>query len=93
MFDARRGLSQIWLRALTDNRPRGPMDKASAYGAGDCRFESCRGHLLMRLTVLGHLSPQSQHYVEGPSLTGVAAHSIFVYLILMGHFRWVPSIA
>ena len=26
--------------------PRGPMDKASAYGAGDCRFESCRGHLV-----------------------------------------------
>ena len=26
------------------NRPRGPMDKASASGAGDCRFESCRGH-------------------------------------------------
>ena len=26
-------------------RPRGPMDKASAYGAGDCRFKSCRGHL------------------------------------------------
>ena len=25
--------------------PSGPMDKASAYGAGDCRFESCRGHL------------------------------------------------
>ena len=24
-------------------RPRGPMDKASAHGAGDCRFESCRG--------------------------------------------------
>ena len=32
--------------------PRGPMDKASAYGAGDCRFESCRGHcaLLQRLS-------------------------------------------
>lgn len=28
--------------------PRGPMDKASAYGAGDCRFESCRGHLLLQ---------------------------------------------
>ena len=28
-------------------RPRGPMDKASAYGAGDCRFESCRGHSLL----------------------------------------------
>ena len=27
-------------------RPRGPMDKASAYGAGDCRLESCRGHLV-----------------------------------------------
>ena len=26
--------------------PRGPMDKASAYGAGDCRFESHRGHAL-----------------------------------------------
>ena len=22
------------------------MDKASAYGAGDCRFESCRGHFI-----------------------------------------------
>ena len=30
------------------NRPRGPMDKASAYGAGDCRFESCRGHYLLK---------------------------------------------
>ena len=30
------------------NRPRGPMDKASAYGAGDCRFESCRGHCYLR---------------------------------------------
>ena len=27
-------------------RPHGPMDKASAYGAGDCRFESCRGHCM-----------------------------------------------
>ena len=26
--------------------PRGPMDKASAYGAWDCRFESCRGQFL-----------------------------------------------
>ena len=29
------------------NWPRGPMDKASAYGAGGCRFKSCRGHFLM----------------------------------------------
>ena len=34
------------------NRPRGPMDKASAYGAGDCRFESCRGHFVMPMTVI-----------------------------------------
>ena len=27
---------------------RGPMDKASAYGAGDCRFESCRVHLMLK---------------------------------------------
>ena len=25
-------------------RPRDPMDKAPAYGARDCRFESCRDH-------------------------------------------------
>ena len=24
------------------------MDKASAYGAGDCKFESYRGHLIVR---------------------------------------------
>ena len=27
------------------NRFRGPLDKASAYGAGDCRCESCRDYL------------------------------------------------
>ena len=26
---------------LADIYPRGPMDDASANGAGDCRFESC----------------------------------------------------
>ena len=26
------------------SRPRGPMDKASAHGAEDCRLESCRDH-------------------------------------------------
>ena len=29
--------------ALRQTWPRGPMDNASAYGAGDCRFESYRG--------------------------------------------------
>ena len=27
------------------------MDKASAYGAGDCRFESCRGHFIVIITI------------------------------------------
>ena len=39
------GLKQFRVVTETSNMwPRGPMDKASAHGAGDCRFESCRGH-------------------------------------------------
>ena len=30
----------------------GPMDKASAYGAGDCRFESCQGHVWATVTAM-----------------------------------------
>ena len=43
--------SSIVLRAIRQKLspwPRGPMDKASAHGAGDCRFESCRGHVWMQ---------------------------------------------
>ena len=46
MFKAPWDFKNIW--------PRGPMDKASAYGAGDCRFESCRGHLLIHVQDCGH---------------------------------------
>ena len=35
------------IRPRQATRPRGPMDKASAYGAGDCRFESCRGQTVL----------------------------------------------
>ena len=43
-------------------RPRGPMDKASAYGAGDCRFESCRGHCsTMRLCFSQEIKSTSQN--------------------------------
>ena len=35
--------AQLWL--TSGARPRGPMDTASAYRAGGCRFEACRGHL------------------------------------------------
>ena len=42
--------------------PRGPMDKASAYGAGDCRFESCRGHCsTMRLCFTQDIKSTSQN--------------------------------
>ena len=43
-------------------RPRGPMDKASTYGAGDCRFESCRGHCsTMRLCFTQDIESTSQN--------------------------------
>ena len=41
------GCRTVRIQGLPDiTWPRGPMDKASAYGAGDCRFESCRGHCI-----------------------------------------------
>ena len=44
--------------------PRGPMDKASAYGAGDCRLESCRGHFFtqshLRTSVTAKINTPSQ---------------------------------
>ena len=47
--------------------PRGPMDKASAYRAGDCRLESCRGHFhACRLAVGLFLSAASR--VQEPHL-------------------------
>ena len=45
----------------SDLWPRGPMDKASAYGAGDCRFESCRGHCAFGWDMLVCVS--SWHYL------------------------------
>ena len=42
------------------------MDKASAYGAGDCRFESYRGHLIVRgQDMHSFMGGQSRH-VYGP---------------------------
>ena len=44
------------------------MDKASAYRAGDCRFESCRGHLSYRLmscvTILSADLPASEAWAS-----------------------------
>uniref|UniRef100_A0A1I7TJA7 Secreted protein n=1 Tax=Caenorhabditis tropicalis TaxID=1561998 RepID=A0A1I7TJA7_9PELO len=41
-----------WCRTVVaSNWPRGAMDNASAYGAEDCRFESCRGRNFFCLVV------------------------------------------
>ena len=47
------------------------MDKASAYGAGDCRFESYRGHAVsLNAVVIFSASPQIQ-------ITAVDVHGDF----------------
>ena len=46
------------INLLICHRPRGPMDKASAHGAGDCRFESYRGHFLFLTSCCGHTDTQ-----------------------------------
>ena len=61
------------------------MDKASAYGAGDCRLESCRGHNCpqtpchaVQLAIIGtqvvwllrlHVRARWQRHVSGAELT------------------------
>ena len=50
-------------------RPRGPMDKASAYRAGDCRFESCRGHLAICNCQFAASSAMAQRATP-PSIVG-----------------------
>ena len=51
----RNGISHIVSILGSINWPRGPMDKASAYGAGDCRFESCRGHICRPLLIFSSM--------------------------------------
>ena len=52
--------------------PRGPMDKASAYGAGDCRFESCRGQAKSMRN--NHQNNYTIHPHSYPRLRGVLVH-------------------
>ena len=54
-----------WLCA--NHPPRDPMDTASAYGAGDCRLESCRCHEIVsglprtHIRLCEWLEPQLEH--------------------------------
>ena len=75
--------SRIWLPlaffvnleiGLRCRWPRGPMDKAPAYGAGDCRFESCRGHFPSFLK-FQHLS-KSPLWGSNPRPYAYEAHAL-----------------
>ena len=79
--------------------PRGPMDKASAYGAGDCRFESCRGqccscacplrHALSHtMHAWRHLSPCRHHPSAHPTRTRACSTRTGMQL---GHAWWCAS--
>ena len=56
--------------ASVQHRSCGPMDKASAYGAGDCRFESYRDHLYPLRDKASGKQPHAQVLVSagGPSV-------------------------
>ena len=42
------------------------MDKASAYGAGDCRLESYRGHLSNVMILMGGAGKHAWIYTMSP---------------------------
>ena len=52
--------------ANTYVRPCGPMDKASVYGTGDCRFESYQGQH-MRINALVRASTQGTLHLQRSS--------------------------
>ena len=66
-------LRNAWCHVL--NWPRGPMDKASAYGAGDCRFESCRGHFTLR----AHYCEHGVKAARGPANTNGIANAFATF--------------
>ena len=46
--DVMQELAIVTWKSPLSKWPRGPMDKASAHGAGDCRFESYRGQAVFK---------------------------------------------
>ena len=73
------------LEAFTCIRPRGPMDKASAYGAGDCRFECCRGHF--RCNVLG----ASVHFCSMKAVFTISIRAQFQSLLSISRLFCFPQ--
>ena len=57
------------------NRPHGPMDKASAHGAGDCRLESYRGQLSWLASVAGQLLHRGISKIEFGSWAATCSHA------------------
>ena len=62
-----------WDNFLTVSWLRGPMDKASAHGAGDCRLKSYRDHLCPLSDKARGKQPRTQVLVSagGPSVFSV----------------------
>jgi hypothetical protein len=64
-----------WSRPVTRECPRGPMDKAPAYGAGDSRFDPGRGYVdntinFCTWSAIKFLAPQSsEEWTENPELS------------------------
>ena len=50
------------------------MDKASAHGAGDCRLESCRGHVVTERALTALSAREEQEEIEPKMLFACAAH-------------------
>ena len=64
--------------------PRGPMDKASAHGAGDCRFESCRGHLCTERALSALPAREEQEEIARR-----ASHTIPTHCVTQGQLRLI----
>ena len=56
-------------------RPRGPMDKALAHGAGDCRLESYRGQLSCLASVAGQLPHRGISKIEFGAWAATCSHA------------------
>ena len=59
------GAGALEKNELGTTGPVGLMDKASASGAGDSRFESCAGHVITRGPAqAGNRASRTEHYLQ-----------------------------
>ena len=74
------------------------MDKASAYGAGDCRFESYRGHCLDTLLMTNDIKKRGYHVshkrkelreTEGRKAVWICRNSLALNALKKMHLNWL----